>query len=162
MIYLCLILNNFYLFLKRLKKLDEMQSSIHDITSQEEKLQKIGQEELFSELWSFLGGNKVEKKIFEDNLNLLKTLDVQRKIAVERISSIMESLDKFQKQLNILREEAVTRLLVDITVEVHLTNIKKALMRLQTSKISAGVKKPNTAENTENNTEEDTEGNEER
>ncbi|GBC02792.1 hypothetical protein RclHR1_04820010 [Rhizophagus clarus] len=148
--------------LKSLKRLDELQSSIHAITSQEENLQKINQEELLSNLWSLLGGNKVEKNIFEDNFNLLKILDTQRKIAVERIASIMECLEKFQKQLNILREETVTRLLVGIPVEVQLTNIKKALMRLQTSEISAGAKKfntaENTAENTENDTENDTEG----
>lgn len=130
-----------------------MQSSIHDITSQEETLQKIGQDELFSYLWTHLGGNRVERKIFEDNLILLKILESQRGIAVERISSIMECLEKFQKQLSILRDETVTRLLVDIPVEVQLTNIKKALMRLQNNEIVVGVKKSNNENNTENNTE---------
>ncbi|RIA96009.1 hypothetical protein C1645_756148 [Glomus cerebriforme] len=126
--------------LKALKRLDAMQSSIHEIAAQEEKLQEIGLEELLSDLWSLLGGNGVEKSIFEKNLRLLKNLDHQRKIAVERIAIIMEHLEKFQMQLNLLREETVTRLLVDIPVEVQLTNIKKALMRLQNDEITIGVK----------------------
>ncbi|PKK80577.1 hypothetical protein RhiirC2_724140 [Rhizophagus irregularis] len=150
--------------LKALKKLDAMQSSIHEITSLEESLQKIGLKELLSELWTRLGGNSVERNIFEDNLKLLKTLESQRGIAVERISSIMQNLEKFQKQLSILRDETVTRLLVNIPVEVQLTNIKKALMRLQNNEVVVGVKKPNKTENkiennTENNSENNTENN---
>lgn len=137
-----------------------MQSSIHEITSLEESLQKIGLKELLSELWTRLGGNSVERNIFEDNLKLLKTLESQRGIAVERISSIMQNLEKFQKQLSILRDETVTRLLVNIPVEVQLTNIKKALMRLQNNEVVVGVKKPNKTENkTENNTENNSENN---
>lgn len=117
-----------------------IQDTIHDITIQEERLQTINQQELLSELWSILGGNKVEKSIFKNNMKLLKNLDAQRKIAVERIALIMEYLEKFQKQLDLLREETVTRLLVDLPIEVHLTNIKKALMRLQNNEITAGVR----------------------
>ncbi|CAG8452866.1 16773_t:CDS:1 [Funneliformis mosseae] len=100
----------------------------------------MSEAELLSELWSILGGNNVEKTIFKNNLKLLKNLDNQRKVAVERIALIMGYLDKFQHQLEFLREETVTRLLVDIPLEIHLTNVKKALMRLQNNEITGGVK----------------------
>jgi len=125
---------------KSLKKLDIIQETIHDITRQEKSFQTLSEAELLSDLWSRLGGRKVEKTIFKNNLELLKNLDSQRKIAVERIALIMGYLTKFQHQLEFLREATVTRLLVDIPLEIHLTNMKKALMRLQNNEITAGVK----------------------
>ncbi|CAI2166677.1 12707_t:CDS:2 [Funneliformis geosporum] len=123
-----------------LKKLDVIQDGIRDITGQEESLQQMSEAELLSELWSILGGNHVEKTIFKNNLKLLKNLDNKRKVAVERISLISGYLIKFQQQLGFLREATVLRLLVDIPLEIHLTNMKKALMRLQNNEITAGVK----------------------
>ncbi|CAG8802303.1 7590_t:CDS:1, partial [Racocetra fulgida] len=119
-----------------LADLDEMLIAIHDITTREGAFQKTERTALFAQMWTRLGGNFVKRQIFEENLQLLKDLDKQRRIAVSQIQTTLYSLTSFQLDLEELREHVSRPSLVEMPIEVHIENVGKGIERLRTSKVA--------------------------
>lgn len=110
--------------------------SIHEIITQESIFQKGELGNLLAELWTFLGGNRLKRQIYEDNLRLLYDLDGQRKKAVSRVHTTLLTLTSFQHDLEELREQVVTPSLVEMPIEVHIENVGKGIERLRGSKLA--------------------------
>ncbi|KAG0203379.1 hypothetical protein BGX28_004302 [Mortierella sp. GBA30] len=102
--------------LQSLDALDQAMASIHETTTQEKRAQSSGHEEILSLLWSRLGGNRLQRSFFRDNLRLLKDIGLQRKVAVGQIQSALLKLTEFEAEIGILRERVVDAT-VDITVD---------------------------------------------
>ncbi|KAF0442228.1 vacuolar transporter chaperone protein [Gigaspora margarita] len=119
-----------------LTDLDEMLIAIHDITTREGAFQKTERANLFAQMWTKLGGNVVKRQIFEENLQLLRDLDKQRRIAVSQIQTTLYSLTSFQLDLEELREHVSRPSLVEMPIEVHIENVGKGIERLRTSKVA--------------------------
>ncbi|CAG8624666.1 10529_t:CDS:2 [Ambispora leptoticha] len=119
-----------------LTDLDEMLVGIHELTAKEASLQKIERHKLLAELWSYLGGNRVKKHIFQENLQLLQDLDRQRRHAVAQIQTTLYSLTSFLLDLEELREQVMKPSLIGMPIEVHIENVGKGIERLKSSKVA--------------------------
>ncbi|CAG8635541.1 5633_t:CDS:2 [Ambispora gerdemannii] len=119
-----------------LTDLDAMLAGIHELTAQEASLQKFERHKLLAELWSYLGGNRVRRHIFQENLQLLQDLDKQRRHAVAQIQTTLYSLTSFQLDLEELREQVLKPSLINMPIEVHIENVGKGIERLKSSKVA--------------------------
>ncbi|CAO3566177.1 unnamed protein product [Mortierella alpina] len=102
--------------LQSLDALDQIMSSIHEITTQERRAQKTAHGEVLSQLWSKLGGNRLQRGLFEENLGLLQDIGVQRKLTVGQIQTALLKLTDFEAEIGVLRERVV-HAVVGISVE---------------------------------------------
>ncbi|CAG8463260.1 17621_t:CDS:2 [Acaulospora colombiana] len=119
-----------------LTDLDGILISIHDIATQESKLQNTERGKLLAELWSILGGNFEKKQIYKENLQLLQDLDRQRKIAVTQIQTTLYGLTSFQLDIEELREQVSRPSMIEMPIEVHIENVGKGIERLRGSKVA--------------------------
>ncbi|KAF9932568.1 hypothetical protein FBU30_007870 [Linnemannia zychae] len=69
---------------------------------EEKKAQKEGQRHLLSTYWSKLGGDKVEKQRFIENLYILKDMERTTDRAKNHVESIHEKFSKYIERLGIL------------------------------------------------------------
>ncbi|KAF9947882.1 hypothetical protein BGZ72_010178 [Mortierella alpina] len=93
--------------LQSLDALDQIMSSIHEITTQERRAQKTAHGEVLSQLWSKFGGNRLQRGLFEENLGLLQDIGVQRKLTVGQIQTALLKLTDFEAEIGVLRERVV-------------------------------------------------------
>ncbi|CAG8453673.1 1014_t:CDS:2 [Paraglomus brasilianum] len=119
-----------------LATLDEMLVAIHELVTQEKAFQTTEREKLLAELWSALGGNRIQKHMFKENLDLLSQLDSQRRNAVVQVQMTLYSLTSFQTDLEELREQVLKPSLVDLPLELHIENVDKGITRLKNSKVA--------------------------
>nr|CAG8432989.1 7439_t:CDS:2 [Entrophospora candida]CAG8437297.1 12117_t:CDS:2 [Entrophospora candida] len=119
-----------------LAELDEILLSIHDLTAHEESLQKLGNSQLLAEIWSFLGGNRVKRQKFEDNLSLLNDLDRQRRVAISQIQTTLYSLTSFQLDMEELREQVSRPSLIEMPIQVHIESVHRGIERLRNSRLN--------------------------
>jgi len=110
--------------------------TLHDLTTHESPYQKVERSRLLAELWTILGGNRVKKQIFEDNLELLKDLDKLRRTAVSQIQTTLYSLTSFQLDLQELRGQVARPNIIEIPIEIHIENVGKGIERLRSSKVA--------------------------
>ncbi|KAF9931510.1 hypothetical protein FBU30_010019 [Linnemannia zychae] len=93
--------------LHNLDTMDQILSNIHKLTLNERKQQKILQGEVLSQLWAQLGGRRVQREMYKENLRLLQDMDGQRKATVGQIQSALLKLTDFEAETGILRERIV-------------------------------------------------------
>ncbi|KAI1303951.1 hypothetical protein EDD11_005267 [Mortierella claussenii] len=93
--------------LQSLDTLDQALATIQEITTQETRQQKNAHDETLALLWSRLGGNRLERGFYRENLGLLKNLDSQRKATVGQIQAALWKLTDFEAEIGILREKIV-------------------------------------------------------
>ncbi|KAF9574248.1 hypothetical protein EC968_007172 [Mortierella alpina] len=85
----------------------DLLQSIHEITTQERRAQKTAHGEVLSQLWSKLGGNRLQRGLFEENLGLLQDIGVQRQLTVGQIQTALLKLTDFEAEIGVLRERVM-------------------------------------------------------
>ncbi|KAF9431234.1 hypothetical protein BGZ94_005597 [Podila epigama] len=93
--------------LQSLDALDVILRLIHEITVLETKLQHQDHAHTLASLWWFLGANRVEKQLYQDNLEVLREIGGQRKATVGQIQTAIWKLTDFEAEIGILREKLV-------------------------------------------------------
>ncbi|KAG0333276.1 hypothetical protein BG000_009311 [Podila horticola] len=93
--------------LQSLDALDQILSTIHEITTKEKHHQNKAHDKILAQLWSILGGNRLEKSFYRDNLELLQDMEGQRKATVGQIQAALWKLTDFEAEIGILREKLV-------------------------------------------------------
>ncbi|KAF9910637.1 hypothetical protein EC991_005943 [Linnemannia zychae] len=93
--------------LQSLDAMDQTLSNIHVLTTKERKQQKDAEGEVLSQLWAQLGGHRIQREMYKDNLHLLQDMDGQRKATVGQVQSALWKLTDFEAEIGMLRERIV-------------------------------------------------------
>ncbi|KAF9898657.1 hypothetical protein BX616_003765 [Lobosporangium transversale] len=91
--------------LEGLDTLDQTLGTINDLITQENRQQKTANDEILAQLWTILGGNQVEREQYRENLELLQSMDVQRKAIFGQIEGALYKLTNFEADMGVLREK---------------------------------------------------------
>jgi hypothetical protein len=90
-----------------LDAMDQTLLNIHEIATKEKKQQKDAEGQVLSQLWAHLGGHRIQREMYKDNLHLLRDLDGQRMATVGQIQSALWKLTDFEAEIGVLRERIV-------------------------------------------------------
>ncbi|KAF9109010.1 hypothetical protein BGX27_008144 [Mortierella sp. AM989] len=102
--------------LQSLDTLETILLTIHEITMQETRQQSRAHDETLAQLWSRLGGNRLEREFYRENLGLLRGMEGQRKTTMGQIQAALWKLTEFEAEIGNLREKIVVAT-VDSTVD---------------------------------------------
>ncbi|KAF4542462.1 hypothetical protein BFW01_g6818 [Lasiodiplodia theobromae] len=122
--------------------LDSLEShlgAIHEISVRDDVSLQGKREELFLDLWTKLGGNRSNVKKLDQQIQLLKNVNMYRRTAVSHVSSTMVKLRAIAVSLEDMRERAATPDVVGVDGEVpivlHIENIQRGLDRLEAQRL---------------------------
>ena len=121
-----------------LKELFENLNLLLQLLSGEKKLQESDIKSLLASLWTILGGNKEEKKLFEKNLALLDDIGTNRRRFAERTNEAVAVLIDFQKYLEQVREKTQQNKYSEVEFEHHLERIRKIAGKFDANLIEDG------------------------
>ena len=123
-----------------LKELMENLKRLLQQLSGEKKSQEsdITPKSLLASLWTILGGNKEEKKLFEKNLALLDDIGTNRRRFAERTNEAVAVLIDFQKYLEQVREKTQQNKYSEVEFEHHLERIRKIAGKFDANLIEDG------------------------
>jgi len=118
-----------------LNNLDDRLDVIHGITTREDGHARGRKEEILSELWSMVGGNRKKISKVDRQLNLLQQVGIYRKVAFAHVSGTILRLQAIGAELENLRERVGAPELLrdrsDIPLSLHLDNINRGIERLE-------------------------------
>jgi hypothetical protein len=124
-----------------LTNLEDRLEVIHGIVTRDGIYTDSKREEILSELWTMLGGNKGKLNKVDKQLNLLQQVGVYRKSAYGHVAGTILKLQAIGADLEDLRERVVApELLRDrayVPLSVHIENINRGVERLEESRESA-------------------------
>ncbi|KAF8623605.1 hypothetical protein AX17_007308 [Amanita inopinata Kibby_2008] len=119
--------------LANLNSLEERLSTLHDIVTREGISISNAKDDLLSDLWTILGGNRGRLRGLNEHLALLKQLGSYRKKALVHVTATLEALQAMSDDMEDLRERVATPELVgpSVPIEVHIQSIQNGIERLQ-------------------------------
>ncbi|CDO75175.1 hypothetical protein BN946_scf184866.g16 [Trametes cinnabarina] len=122
-----------------LERLDMHLITLHELCTRENLTLGAAREDLLSELWTLLGGNRRRLRGMESNLELLRDLGEYRKRAAAHVAAAKQTLQAMSEDMEDLRERvAAPDVLGDrIPVEVHMKSLQSGLERLKEDRIKA-------------------------
>ncbi|KAG0236236.1 hypothetical protein BGW42_003881 [Actinomortierella wolfii] len=91
--------------LQDLDALDTLLTSIQDLVTKEQAIQRKAKDEILAILWTHIGFNRVEMRLYNENLELLQDLAKQRKQTRGRVHATLWKLTEFETELGLLREK---------------------------------------------------------
>ncbi|KAF9951810.1 hypothetical protein BGZ65_005742 [Modicella reniformis] len=100
------------LVVESLDILEDTLMSISELTVLEKKQQRSGHSEVMAQIWTRLGGNRLEVESFGDNLDLLENMDGQRMAAKGQISAALLKLTSFEIEMGNLNEKIADAVIV--------------------------------------------------
>ena len=124
-----------------LANLEDRLDIIHGIVTRDKMYARAKKEEILSELWTMVGGNRGKLGKMNKQLNLLQQVGVYRKSAYAHVSGTILKLQAIGAGLEDLRERVgspeLLRDRVDIPLSVHIENIQRGVERLEEGRQSA-------------------------
>jgi hypothetical protein len=121
--------------LQVLQNMDERLETIYSITVNDDDTIKKSQEELLSQLWTKVGGNKGSRQSHEKNLKLLRNIVKYRDQARKHVSETLEKLLAIGASLETLREDVAEPELLgysaDYPIMHHLDVVGRGVERLR-------------------------------
>ena len=124
-----------------LNNLEDRLEVIHGIATRDDMHAKALKEEILSELWTMVGGNRGKLNKMDRQLNLLQQVSVYRKNAYAHVSGTIIRLQAMGAGLEDLRERVgspeLLRDRMDIPLSVHIENIQKGVERLEEGRLNA-------------------------
>ncbi|KAG0222284.1 hypothetical protein BGW41_006083 [Actinomortierella wolfii] len=99
-----LVIRNTFL-VRDLDALDTLLTSIQDLVTKEQAIQRKAKDEILAILWTHIGFNRVEMRLYNENLELLQDLAKQRKQTRGRVHATLWKLTEFETELGLLREK---------------------------------------------------------
>ncbi|KAI0663790.1 hypothetical protein C8Q70DRAFT_378665 [Cubamyces menziesii] len=122
-----------------LERLDTHLVALHELCTRENITLSAAREDLLSELWTLLGGNRKRLRGMDFNLELLRELGEYRKRAAAHVAAAKQTLQAMSEDMEDLRERVAAPDVVGdrIPVEVHMKSIQSGLERLKEDRIRA-------------------------
>ncbi|KAL7279308.1 hypothetical protein ACG7TL_007149 [Trametes sanguinea] len=122
-----------------LERLDMHLATLHELCTRENLTLSEARDDLLSELWTLLGGNRRRLRGMESNLDLLRELGEYRKRAAAHVAAAKQTLLAMSEDMEDLRERVAAPDVVGdrIPVEVHMKSIQSGLERLKEDRIKA-------------------------
>ncbi|KAI9066312.1 hypothetical protein FKP32DRAFT_1674052 [Trametes sanguinea] len=122
-----------------LERLDTHLVTLHELCTRENLTLSEARDDLLSELWTLLGGNRRRLRGMESNLELLRELGEYRKRAAAHVAAAKQTLLAMSEDMEDLRERVAAPDIVGdrIPVEVHMKSIQSGLERLREDRIKA-------------------------
>lgn len=124
-----------------LNNLEDRLEVIHGVATREDMHAKALKEEILSELWTMVGGNRGKLNKMDRQLNLLQQVGIYRKTAYAHVSGTILRLQAMGAGLEDLRERVgspeLLRDRLDIPLSVHIENIQKGVERLEEGRQNA-------------------------
>jgi hypothetical protein len=124
-----------------LQNLDDRLDVIHGIAFRDDAEIQGSKDEILSQLWTKLGGNRAALGKFNKQLQLLQHVGEYRKVALAHVSGTILRLQAMGAELEELRERVgsaeVLRDRTDIPLSVHLESIRLGVERLEQGRQAA-------------------------
>jgi hypothetical protein len=124
-----------------LTNLEDRLDVIHGIATRDDMHTTALKEEILSELWTMVGGNRGKLNKMTRQLDLLKQIGIYRRTAYAHVSGTIVRLQAMSVGLEDLRERVgspeLLRDRLDIPLSVHIENIEKGVERLEESRQNA-------------------------
>lgn len=123
----------------QLKKLKTTLQAIRDLAIRENIDIDAEQGELLASIWTQLGANRKDLRVYDINLELLKNLEKYTDNAKDHISQALMNLGTMQAQMKDLRERVSQPDIAgtDIPLDVHIRTIAEGMQRMKAGKIRA-------------------------
>ncbi|TDL15212.1 hypothetical protein BD410DRAFT_733003 [Rickenella mellea] len=131
-----------------LEKLDEQLSTIHSIVYRTNKSIGIAKDRLLASLWTIVGGNTAELRVFGENLQMLRDVDWARSHALAYVTGAVHELENLSADLEDLRDRCAAPKLLEgnIPYSTHVTSISVGIFRLVQSREAADAKQASLTE----------------
>jgi len=127
--------------LQVLTNLEDRLDVIHNIATREDIKAQTSRQEVLSELWTILGGNRHKVGKLDSQLNLLRQVNTYRQTAFAHVSGTMLKLQAMSAELEELRERVGgVELLggkMGVPLRVHIDNIEMGVERLEEGRARA-------------------------
>lgn len=118
-----------------LQNLEDRLDTIHGISIRDNKHAQYSRDEILSQLWTILGGNRTKLGKFESELKLLQQVNGYRQSAFGYVAGTILKLQEMQTELEELRVRVGSAELLrdkaDIPLSVHIENIQLGVARLE-------------------------------
>ncbi|KAI9682308.1 MAG: hypothetical protein M1817_000362 [Caeruleum heppii] len=118
-----------------LNNLEDRLDVIHGIVARDDLHVKRSRDEILSELWTMVGGNRGKLKNMDRQAHLLQQVGVYRKTAYAHVSGTIVRLQAMGAGLEDLRERVavpeLTRGRSEIPLSVHIEHIQRGVERLE-------------------------------
>ncbi|KAL8774037.1 MAG: hypothetical protein Q9209_001145 [Squamulea sp. 1 TL-2023] len=118
-----------------LRNLDDRLDVIHGIAVRDDLHAQGSKEEIMSQLWTMLGGNRKALGKYDTQLKLLKQVNMYRQTAIAHVAGTMLKLQAMGTELAELRERVGTVELVGdragVPLSVHIESIEMGVERLE-------------------------------
>jgi len=118
---------------KILENMDDRLDVIYDIVTRDGMHIKGSHDELLTQLWTKLGGNRATKAKFDEQMQLLNHVTAYRKSALQHVSGTIIKLQAINAGLDDLRSRVAAPGVVgaDIPLQQHIDTIQMGLERLE-------------------------------
>jgi hypothetical protein len=124
-----------------LQNLEDRLEVIHGISYRDNMHAQVSKDEILSQLWTLLGGNRAALGKYNKQLSLLRQVGEYRKIAWAHVSGTILKLQAMGAELEELRERVgsaeLLRHRADIPLAVHLESIRLGVERLEKGREAA-------------------------
>lgn len=118
-----------------LQNLEDRLDVIHGITIRDNQHAQFSKDEVLSQLWTILGGNRSKLGKFNSQLKLLLQVGMYRQTAFAHVAGTLVRLQAMGSELEELRERVggaeLLRDKADIPLSVHIENIQLGVERLE-------------------------------
>jgi hypothetical protein len=124
-----------------LQNLEDRLEVIHGIAYRDNMHAQVSKDEILSQLWTLLGGNRAALGKYNKQLGLLRQVSEYRKIAWAHVSGTILKLQAMGAELEELRERIgsaeLLRHRADIPLAMHLESIRLGVERLEQGREAA-------------------------
>jgi hypothetical protein len=118
-----------------LKSLEDTVDSIHGITVKDKQIAEAGRDEILAQLWTQLGGNRTQRKMFESQLKILQQVSAYGQSAYTSVAGAILRLQTMSSEIDQLKERLMSVERVPgktkVPLSVHLENIQMGVERLE-------------------------------
>ncbi|MCJ1317966.1 hypothetical protein MMC15_003293 [Xylographa vitiligo] len=126
-----------------LKYLEDQLDNIYGISVRDNNEAQYSKDEVLSQLWTMLGGNRTKLSKFETELKLLQKVNTYRQNASGYVGGTLLKLQTMRAELEQMREKVGSAELETVPLSVHIETIQQGVERLQmgrdhTNKLLAG------------------------
>lgn len=118
-----------------LNNLDDRLGDIHAIVVQESDQVTASKEEVLSQLWKILGGNRMERKDLERRLRLLKMVELYKRSAYAHVRGTLDKLEEIKNGLHDLQKRIEAHEssshFSEAPLSVHIQHVESGLKKLK-------------------------------
>ncbi|MCJ1394342.1 hypothetical protein MMC18_007220 [Xylographa bjoerkii] len=114
-----------------LKYLEDQLDNIYGISIRDNTEAQYSKDQVLSQLWTMLGGNRTKLSKFDTELKLLQKVNMYRQNASGYVSGTLLKLQGMRSELEEMREKVGSAELQTVPLSVHIDTIQQGVERLQ-------------------------------